>query len=203
MMKRSLVIALLLILQACNASGGYVPRDGDIVFQVSLSSQSKAIQAATHSKYSHMGIVYLSGGKAYVYEAVGPVIDTPLEKWVSRGAKNHFVAKRLRNADSRLTKNGIERMKEVGNAYRGLPYDLTFEWSDKRIYCSELVWKIYKQALGLEIGHLQKIRDFDLTNPAIRSKIEERYGKNIPLDETVISPAAMYESDELNTVYEQ
>lgn len=203
MPKKCILLATFLVLQACNAAGGYVPRDGDIVFQVSLSSQSRAIQAATHSKYSHMGIVFLDGGKAYVHEAVGPVKETPLETWISRGAKRHFVAKRLRNADALLTKEAVERMKEVGNGFRGLPYDLTFEWSDARMYCSELVWKIYKHALGLEIGRLQKIRDFDLAHPSVRAKMEERYGRDVPLDETVISPAAMFESVKLNEVHEQ
>jgi len=32
--------------------------NGDIIFQTSRSSQSKAIQLATNSKYSHMGIIY-------------------------------------------------------------------------------------------------------------------------------------------------
>ena len=31
---------------------------GDIIFQTSNSNQSKAIQLATHSKYSHVGILY-------------------------------------------------------------------------------------------------------------------------------------------------
>src|SRR5437016_1986874 len=33
-------------------------RTGDIIFQTSLSSQSKAIQLATHSEYSHCGIIF-------------------------------------------------------------------------------------------------------------------------------------------------
>ncbi|MBL4670033.1 MAG: hypothetical protein JKY30_12325 [Flavobacteriales bacterium] len=33
-------------------------QNGDIIFQISKSSQSKAIQLATNSKYSHMGIIY-------------------------------------------------------------------------------------------------------------------------------------------------
>ena len=32
-------------------------KNGDIIFQTSKSSQSKAIQLATNSKYSHMGII--------------------------------------------------------------------------------------------------------------------------------------------------
>ena len=33
-------------------------KDGDLIFQTSLSQQSKAIQLATKSKYSHCGIIY-------------------------------------------------------------------------------------------------------------------------------------------------
>lgn len=202
-MKRALFLVLIGVLQACHAWAGYVPKEGDIVFQESPSSQSDAIQAATRSKYSHVGIVYIHDGNPYVYEAIGPVKETPLQAWIERGAKRHFVAKRLRSADTLLTKSAIEKMKAVGGAYYGRPYDLTFEWSDDRIYCSELVWKIYDRAIGVEVGRLQKLRDFDLNHPAVRAKVEERYGGNIPLDETVISPASMFESSELKTVYEQ
>ena len=48
-------------------------KDGDIIFQTSLSNQSKAIQLATNSKYSHCGIIYKSGNDFYVFEAIQPV----------------------------------------------------------------------------------------------------------------------------------
>ena len=82
----------------------------------------------------------------------------------------------------------------------GKDYDLYFEWSNDRIYCSELVWKIYKQGAGLEIGQLQKLKDFDLEQPAVKQKLKERYGKNIPADEKVISPSALFDSKLLYTV---
>ena len=88
-------------------------------------------------------------------------------------------------------------MRAVGETYRGRGYDLYFEWSDERIYCSELVWKVYKRAVGIEIGHLQRLRDFDLSHPVVRQKLRERYGSRIPSDEPVISPAAMFNSDQL------
>jgi uncharacterized protein YycO len=84
--------------------------------------------------------------------------------------------------------------------YEGRPYDLTFEWSDQRIYCSELVWKLYQRALGVRIGELQKIRSFNLGDPAVRAKMRERYGDKVPMDEPVISPVAMFESPLLTTV---
>jgi uncharacterized protein YycO len=202
-MKGAIFLVLMGVLQACDAWAGYVPKEGDILFQESPSSQSAAIQAATHSRYSHVGIVYIHDGKPYVYEAVGPVKETPLQAWIERGARRHFVAKRLRSADTLLTKGAIEKMKAVGGAFSGRPYDLTFEWSDDRIYCSELVWKIYNRAIGVDVGRLQKLREFDLDHPAVRGKVEERYGGKIPLDETVISPASMFDSTELESVYEQ
>jgi hypothetical protein len=66
-----------------------------------------------------------------------------------------------------------------------------------------LIWKIYKEALNLEIGKLQKITDFDLSHPLVKAKLKERYGNNIPLDEPAISPANMFNSDLLETVYSE
>ena len=78
-------------------------QNGDIVFHISKSEQSRAIQLATNSKYSHMGIVYNLNNELVVYEAVQPVKFTPLDDWIKRGENGHYVAKRLKNADSILT----------------------------------------------------------------------------------------------------
>ena len=77
---------------------------------------------------------------------------------------------------------------------------LYFGWSDDRIYCSELIWKVYERGLGRKIGQLQQLRDFDLSNPAVQAKLRERYGNRLPLAETVISPVSIFNSPELVTV---
>jgi hypothetical protein len=53
------------------------------------------------------------------------------------------------------------------------------------------------------IGTLQHVRDFNLSEPAVKAKMKERYGNHVPLDETVISPSAMFDSPLLVTVAEQ
>jgi hypothetical protein len=63
-----------------------------------------------------------------------------------------------------------------------------------------VVWKIYDRALGVRLGELQKLREFDLTDAAVRAKMRERYGRNVPLDEPVISPGAQFDSPLLETV---
>ena len=174
--------------------------NGDLIFQTSLSGQSKAIQLATKSKYSHCGLIYKDDNEFYVFEAVQPVKRTPLDKWIARGKDGKYVIKRIKNADQVLTPATLTKMKQVGDQFNGKNYDLTFEWSDDKIYCSELIWKIYQRATGIEIGKLEKLSDFDLTNEAVKQKMQERYGDKIPTNEIVISPAAIFDSELLKTV---
>ena len=56
----------------------------------------------------------------------------------------------------RSVRKGVENVleNEVGRQLEGKHYDFWFEWSDERIYCSELVWKIYRRGLGIELGEL-------------------------------------------------
>jgi len=175
-------------------------RDGDLIFQTSLSAQSKAIQLATHSEYSHCGIIFKQQENYIVLEAVEPVKQTPLDKWIARGKGGHFVIRRLKNAGQVLTPSALQNMKQISEGFVGKSYDLYFSWSDDKIYCSELIWKIYQRATGLEIGKLQKLGDFDLSDERVKQKLAERYGDNIPLNDTVISPVSIFNSELLTTV---
>lgn len=177
-------------------------QSGDIIFQTSLSGQSKAIQLATGSVYSHMGIIYEEEGEMYVFEAVQPVTLTPLKNWIERGKDSHYVVKRLKKSEL-LTAETLKKMKAIGNKFKGKNYDLYFEWSDDRMYCSELVWKIYFEATGISIGSLQKLNEFNLSSSVVKQKLKERYGNKIPLHEKVISPECMFNSAVLVTVLEK
>jgi uncharacterized protein YycO len=205
-MRNFLLLTLLLVFSACKkeaaAPAAVALKSGDIIFQASTSAQSKAIQLATHSKYSHCGIIFQNDGKDFVFEAVQPVKLTPLDEWIKRGEGAHYVVKRLKDT-SVLTPKVLDEMRTAGRGMLGKDYDLYFEWTDMRIYCSELVWKIYKDGANLEVGHLQKLGDFDLTNPVVQQKLKERYGETIPKDEMVISPQAVFESDLLTTVMQE
>nr|WP_294794502.1 YiiX family permuted papain-like enzyme [uncultured Mucilaginibacter sp.] len=175
-------------------------QDGDIIFQTLNSPLSQAIQLATKSKYSHCGMIFKEKGTWYVYEAVQPVRSTPLDQWIAEGQGGKYVVKRLANAKQALTPSAINNMKQAGKQFIGKDYDGTFEWSDERIYCSELVWKIYKAGAGIEVGKLKKLKDFDLSSEAVKAKLKEHYGNNIPLNEPVISPVAIFDSPLLVTV---
>ncbi|MGL5632851.1 MAG: YiiX family permuted papain-like enzyme, partial [Azovibrio sp.] len=62
------------------------------------------------------------------------------------------------------------------------------------------VWKMYRKATGLEIGRLQQIKDFNLDAPEVQLKMKERYGNRVPLDHPVISPVAMFNDPQLQTL---
>ncbi|MFN3404529.1 MAG: YiiX family permuted papain-like enzyme [Cytophagaceae bacterium] len=178
-------------------------KNGDIIFQISTSGQGKAIQLATKSLYSHCGIIFKEGNEFFVYEAVQPVKKTPLSKFIAQGDNGHYIIKRLKNSDQILTDEVLKKMKAMAVSFLGKNYDLTFEWSDEKIYCSELVWKVYKHGTGLEVGKLQKLSYYDLSHDIVKKKLEERYGKNIPYDEMMISPGAIFDSELLVTVMEK
>ena len=205
-MVKKILPAIVFVLLAISCRGDSLSlqlRDGDIIFQTSQSAQSIAIQKATHSKYSHMGIIFFRDGKPYVYEAIKTVQYTPLNKWIALGDGGHYIIKRLREADRILTPNAATKPRYVAKKFQGRPYDLTFDWSDDRIYFSELVWKIYDQGIGVQVGRLQKLRDFDLSDPVVKAKMQERYGNRVPMDETVISPGEIFSSKLLIVLIER
>lgn len=175
-------------------------RDGDIIFQTSQSRQCEAVRIATNSKFSHCGIIYDIKGEKYVYEAVQPVKITPFKEWISHGQGNAYLVKRLKNANAVLNPSVVEKMKSYGSQFKNKDYDLYFEWTDDKIYCSELVWKIYKNAAGIELCGLESLKSFNLDNPKVKAILQERYGNTIPLEEKVVAPSQLVDSPLLVTV---
>jgi hypothetical protein len=175
-------------------------RDGDIIFQTSQSRQCEAVRIATNSKFSHCGIIYDIKGEKYVYEAVQPVKITPLKEWISHGENDSYLVKRLKNVDKALSLAVIEKMKSYGTQFKNKDYDLYFEWTDDKIYCSELVWKIYKNGAGIELCGLESLKSFNLENDLVKEILKERYGNTIPLEEKVVAPSQLVDSPLLETV---
>ncbi|MCP4135939.1 MAG: YiiX family permuted papain-like enzyme [bacterium] len=197
---------ILLFATTISCRDSYDPallKEGDIIFQETRSPQAKGIKLASHSRYTHVGIIFKSKQRLYVLEAVQPVKITRLKRFIKRGVNGHFVVKRINNYDAVMTQDAIGKMKKFGKTFIGKNYDIYFGWSNKRIYCSELVWKLYKNITGLEIGEVERLGDFDLSHAYVKRLLKKRYGKKVPLNEPVISPAAMFDSDELFTVFEE
>ena len=164
----------------------YALQEGDIVFSSSSQGQGKAVMEATGSRYTHCGIVQVTGDQFVVLEAVQPVRLTPLTTFISHSDPGTFTARRLKIA---LSPEFYQNAKAWAISQIGKNYDDQFRWDDQRMYCSELVWKIYQKA-GVQLCDLKKFTDYRLDQPEVHKVIEQRYGSiaNVPKDENVVAP---------------
>jgi len=162
-------------------------QEGDVVFSGSEHGQGEAIIAATGSQYTHCGIVFLREGKLMVLEAVQPVGVVSLENFKSRSKPGAFLARRLK---APLAPASYQNARSWAEAQIGKNYDGRFLWDDVNLYCSELVWKIYRRA-GVELCAPRRFRDYDLEKPSVKKLIEQRFGgmARVPLDEKVVAPS--------------
>lgn len=193
-----IVIAAGMGLSACKGQQT-VPMEGDIVFHESTSRQSPIIKLAQNSRWTHCGIVFNIGSDAFVYEAVEPVKYTPLKEWIARGKDGYYIVKRLKKYT--LSTSQIDRMKTVGLSFKGKHYDKLFQWNDDRMYCSELVWKIYSKGASIELCKPKQFSDFPIDIPRVRKLIMERYGDSFDPSEQIVSPQDLFKSKLLTEIH--
>ncbi|UCC45362.1 MAG: YiiX family permuted papain-like enzyme [Candidatus Zixiibacteriota bacterium] len=196
-----LLSIVIIALLSCAGDTGYRPRAGDILFQDLDSPQSVAVKLATGSEYTHCGIVLEVDGEYLVYEAVQPVQVGSLDSWIARGVDSHFVALRLQDYTTVLTADALNAMRIEAERHIGKDYDLVFNWSDDKLYCSELVWKVYQRGAGLELTPPRPLESYDLSHPAVQRMLSARYGDSIPLDEPMVAPSDLFGSEKLDTVW--
>jgi hypothetical protein len=186
----------LVVLLLCFQGNAQKFKDGDIIFQSSYSQQSAAIEEATQSPYSHCGIIFYENGIPYVYEAVQPVGKRTLESWIESGVNEKYIVKRLKDSTIIGTNERAEMKKFVLNQF-GKNYDGVFNWSDKEMYCSELVYKCYLNACQIKLTTPLPLRDFNIDGPIVRKVMKQRYGNEIPYDELMVSPDQLFKSSKL------
>lgn len=181
---------LVLFALGCSSPARAEPRPGDLVFQESRSAQSAIIREVTGSRWTHVGVVFERGGQLQVLEAVSPVRWTPFDRWRARGIGGDYTIRRPRRP---LTPPELARLRRAGEGHLGRAYDTRFEWSDRRMYCSELAWKMYARALGIELVTPQRWSELELS-PRAGSLARRRLGRLPPPGARVVTPAALLDS---------
>lgn len=174
----------------------YHPHNGDIVFQsLPHAELVDAIEGITGSEWSHCGIVMRKNNSWVVVEAIGRVRETPLYLWIPRGRGGRFVSYRVTGANE----TDYTSLQTVLTRFVGRPYDFHYAPGDSEIYCSELVFKAYRDACGRELGAWQPLGDLNWKpfEPFIR-KME---AGTLPLSRQMITPVALTKSASLSQVY--
>ncbi len=192
------VAAVAVLLFACSAASDepWAPVVGDVVFHSSTSSQSAAIELATKSKWSHVGLVVRADGEWAVIEAVQPVRIVPLKEFLARGVDGRYAAYRPTEP---LTDGQAERLTAAAKEFVGRDYDAYFGWDDDLIYCSELIWKAYDRGLGIELSEPRALASFDLTHPTVAALMQRRWPAGVP-DDVAVSPQDLADSELLKKV---
>ena len=185
MKKIALLFLISLLSVSTFADGKWDYKEGDIIFQISKSQQSPFIQWATRSLWSHCGIIVYKNNKPYVREASNVVKLTPLDEFNAKGRLKLTV--QLRYTD--------KPMKINYRKYLGIPYDSQFSLTNKRYYCSELIWVIYKEQFGVELCKPRPLTDY---NTFGLSKIIKRRG--ISNKSRFIAPSDLLNSNKLHGV---
>ena len=166
-------------------------REGDVIFQTSQSQQSPLIQIATRSNISHCGIIVMKNGKPYVLETLKTLTLTPLDKFIARGKGGKYWLKRSKK----------ENIKIKYGSYLGKPYDLAFKFDNGKFYCSELIYDIYKNQLGIELCEPKKVEEYLILGtdklPEIKKAMEKR---GITQKQYAVAPVDIFESDYLEDV---
>ena len=149
-------------------------KEGDIIFQISKSRQSLAVQWATGSIYSHCGVIVEKEGEFYVLEASNVVKLTPYKEWCKRGRFGYYTTRRITDND----------IKIEYDKYLGIPYDLAFKFHNGKYYCSELVLVIYKEQFNIEICEPRPVKEYNIDR--FKELMEKR---NISEDQLVVAPS--------------
>lgn len=166
-------------------------REGDIIFHTSQSSQSPLIQIATQSKITHCGVIVMRDGEPYVLETLRTLVLTPLDKFIARGKDNKYWLKR----------SDKENIKIEYAHYLGKTYDLAFSFDNDIYYCSELVYDIYLNQLGIKLCEPKKVDDYLILCtdkiPQLESTMRRR---GITMEQYTVAPVDIFESDYLKSV---
>ena len=166
-------------------------REGDVIFQTSQSEQSPLLQIATRSKITHCGIIVMKNGKPYVLETLKTLVLTPLDKFIARGVDGKYWLKR----------SDKENIKIKYKSYLGKPYDLAFKFDNDKFYCSELIYDIYKNQLGIELCKPKKVGDYLILGTDKLPKIEKAMKKRgISQKQYAVAPVDIFNSDFLENV---
>lgn len=161
----------------------YDPQEGDIVFQsLPRNALVDVIEAVTESSYSHCGIVDFLDGEWVVHEAYDRVETTPLATFLDRGRNDGFAVYRLKQE----FREAVPRILESTQPMLGRQYDAWYRMDDRRIYCSELIFKAYRSATGEELGTLVRIGD--LRWKPFEETIVQLAEGPVPVGRVVITP---------------
>jgi hypothetical protein len=177
--------------------------DGDIIMQNITNKQPQLLHELMGGKYNHVGMIFQrkKDGMLMVIEMLDSARMTPLRDFVDRSG-GHACLLRVKEANKTLTEEKIKALREAAKGYKGVAFDPVLNWDDSHLYSSELVWKIYNNAMRLTLCPTRKVSDFAISD-AKQKEVTTMYGGVISPKDEAVSPDDIYKSEKLEIIYEK
>ena len=156
-------------------------QEGMVIFHESKSRQSPLIKLVTASRWTHCGIVVKTSEGLKVLEASKTVQLVPVEEFCKRGKRGKYIV----CLPTKKLSKPISYKK-----YLGQQYDKQFKFNNGMMYCSELVWLIYKDQ-GIEICSPRRVGTYPLywlPTKRVRTEIKKR---EISASQPTVSPVRL------------
>ena len=150
-------------------------QSGDILFIRSNSGpRADSIEEITKAPLTHCGIVIKEGDRAVVYEGAGHQGNyKDVETWQRDESKKqgspppvplHSIYVRRYSGS---LEGKLDGLRQRAKALHDTPYDNAFAWNNHEpgsgkeyIYCSELIWKAFHDAVGADLGDPHALKDY-------------------------------------------
>lgn len=214
-----LLVCLLLATQACAGTQAkvYTKKEiksisalvekeletGDVVFQYTNTRVAAVTESVTDSPVTHAGIVIKRGKNLMILEAGRKVKFTSVKNFIRKSKNGWFAVQR---PVKKLTPEQKAKLIKNSKKWLGKPYDIRFAWDSKKIYCTELVYKMYKE-IGIEISDLETKGDILYRDSGyswqLALYIKKVYGDKSKINkkEKILTPVKLLFSDKMNIVY--
>ena len=189
----------------------YNPEEGDLVFQdLDCDSICDAIEDVTsglcNAEISHVGIIIFKNDSVYVLEAIEGVVKLTLyEEFLNRSLDDSGKPKVMVFRVKDIYKHLIPDVLKKIDKYLGKHYDYLFDFDNDSIYCSELIYFLFKEANNNNEFFNASPMTFKSSKTGLFNdywiSYFKSYNKEIPEGKSGINPASMTKSNKLDLIY--
>ena len=180
-----------------------VLRPGDILFTRLRNPMARKIADASACWTNHVGIAFRDPQRGWVVaESAVPLSRCgTLARFLRRSESSSICVRRFARG---VTADEAAALWRAAQARLGRLYHTGFDYHASRQFCSKFVHDVYREAMGVEIGRKEMLRDLLQRNPDAPLNFWKLwYFGRIPWTRTTVTPASQYESPLLTTVYER
>ncbi len=174
--------------------------EGDLIFLDIDSVIFEQVAKATQTWTSHVGVAIYKESQWHVAESTLPLSKiTPLCKYLSKTQDERVEVRRLVQP---MSEQQMLLLKDELSQHMGIFYDTGFNFESSKMFCSKLVYVVFKSALDLEVGSIKPLKVLLKENPDGNTTFWKWwYFGNIPWERKTVTPKDQLIDEDFITVF--